>query len=47
MNAPHLHNREPLATPPAPPEPLWKSALAVTLWAVIATFLFILAGLGG
>lgn len=28
-------------------EPLWKSALAVLLWLLIGTFLFILAGWGG
>jgi hypothetical protein len=49
MNAPHLHGRhrdQLTAQSPAPrPEPLWKSALAMLLWALIAFGLFFIAGI--
>lgn len=49
MNAPHLHprGRDQLATPPARPEPLWKSALAMLLWAMISLGLIFIAGILG
>jgi hypothetical protein len=51
MNAPHLHGRQRdqmAARSPAPrPEPLWKSALAMLLWALVSFGMFFIAGILG
>ena len=51
MSAPQLdrgHRDQLTARSPAPrPEPLWKSALAMLLWAAISLGLFFIAGILG